>query len=318
MSDLNPTLYLWAASFYPIHMKHALMEFISYLTIEKGLAINTCRAYERDISHYLAWLEEHDISSLQEVQPATITGFLDSLKKVGRAPNSIARTVASIRSFHRFLVLEEHATNNPTEDLRTPKKPARLPNVLSIEQVRSILEQHFPPTPSGRRDRAIIEVLYSCGLRVSELVSLDLPDLDFDGGYLLCMGKGSKQRLVPFGEAAAAALQDYLSSRQVLSKGDYTQQAVFLNVRGGRLSRQSCWSITKKYAESAGVKNLYPHSLRHSFATHLLKGGADLRAVQEMLGHASISTTQIYTSLSRDDLWEIYHESHPRAKGGRG
>ncbi len=298
-------------------MEHALLEFIGYLTIEKGLAVNTCRAYERDISHYLAWIEEHDPTDLQGIQPATITGFLDSLKKAGRAPSSIARAVASIRSFHRFLVLEEHTENNPTEDLRTPKTPVRLPGVLSIEQVRSILEQHFPPTPTGRRDRAIIEVLYSCGLRVSELVSLDLPDLDFDGGYLLCMGKGSKQRLVPFGEAAAGSLQDYLGSRKILSKGDYTQQAVFLNARGGRLSRQSCWSITKKYAAMAGVKNLYPHSLRHSFATHLLKGGADLRAVQEMLGHASISTTQIYTSLSRDDLWEIYHESHPRAKGVR-
>ncbi len=290
------------------------MEFMSYLTIEKGLAINTCLAYERDIKAYLEWLTKQGFAGLETVRPDDVTLFLDSQRLKGRAPTSVARVIASLRSFHKFLLMENHLATNPTEDLRTPKKPLRLPGVLTIEAVDSILAQPFPRTPTGRRDRAIIETLYSCGLRVSELVSLDIQDLDFEGGYLLCMGKGSKQRLVPFGQAATDALEDYLALRSVLTKGDYSQQAVFLNVRGGRLSRQSCWQITKKYAANVGIKNLYPHSLRHSFATHLLKGGADLRAVQEMLGHASISTTQIYTSLSRDDLREIYHESHPRAK----
>lgn len=290
-----------------------LAEFLTYLTIEKGLAVNTRGAYRRDIEKYLNFLEASDLN-LGRVRPENVTVFLDSMKKQGRAPASMARMVASLRAFHKFLAFENRVETNPTSDLRAPKKHLRLPGVLSIEQVQALLDQPFPRSPAGRRDKAIIEVLYSCGLRISELVSLDMRDLDFEGGYLTCLGKGSKQRLVPFGGAAREALEDYLGLRKVLQKENYREQAVFLNIKGRRLSRQSGWKITRKYAETVGIKNLYPHSLRHSFATHLLKGGADLRAVQEMLGHASISTTQIYTSLSRDDLREIYRESHPRSR----
>jgi integrase/recombinase XerD len=310
----KPTLYLRLSYYYASDVDRILMEFLGYLTIEKGLAANTCSAYERDVSKYLNFLVGAGIADLNSVEAENVTAFLDSLKKSGMAAASVSRAIASLRAFHKFLVLENQLPSNPTEDLRSPRKPLRLPGVLTIEQVRAILEQPFPETGRGRRDRAIIETLYSCGLRVSELVSLNLADLDFEDGYLLCLGKGSKQRLVPFGWAAKEALQDYLLSRSALSRGSHLEQAVFLNAQGRRLSRQSCWKITKKYAAKVGVKNLYPHSLRHSFATHLLKGGADLRAVQEMLGHASISTTQIYTSLTREDLHEIYRESHPRAQ----
>ncbi|MDP1809223.1 MAG: tyrosine recombinase, partial [Actinomycetota bacterium] len=243
-----------------------------------------------------------------------ITGFLDLLKRAGLGPASIARTVACLRGFHKFLILEEMSSVNPTEDLASPKKPLRLPGVLSIDQVEALLAQPFPVTPGGGRDRAMLETLYACGLRVSELIGLDTDDLDFDGDYLICTGKGSKQRLVPFGSGARESLKDYLALRSVLSRNRYRETALFLNTRGTRLSRQSAWKIVKKYAANIGITRIYPHGLRHSFATHLLKGGADLRAVQEMLGHASISTTQIYTSLSRDDLREIYRESHPRAR----
>jgi len=295
-------------------MERLLTEYLGYVTVEKGLAHNSCLAYKRDLTKYLAFLDDFGISKIDEVCPEIITGFLDALKRAGLAPASIARTVACLRGFHKFLVLEEMSSVNPTEDLVTPKKPLRLPGVLSIDQVEALLAQSFPKTPGGCRDRAMLETLYACGLRVSELIGLDTGDLDFDGGCLICTGKGSKQRLVPFGGGAGEAIQDYLALRSVLSKSRYRETALFLNARGTRLSRQSGWKIVKKYAANVGITRIYPHSLRHSFATHLLKGGADLRAVQEMLGHASVSTTQIYTSLSRDDLREIYRESHPRAR----
>lgn len=316
MAYLNPTLYLWLPSLYPICMDRALREFLGYLAVEKGLAVNTRHAYRRDLEKYLRFLHDQGVAKFEDVEPETLTFFLDALIKSGRAPATLARTIASLRTFHKFLLLEGWVSKNPTDDLRTPRRSLRLPGVLSIEQVKLILDQPFPTTPAGLRDKTIIEVLYSCGLRVSELVLLDVADLDLEGGYLRCLGKGSKQRVVPFGQTAQDALLDYLAQRQMLARENYLEQAIFLNTRGRRLSRQSCWKITKKYASNVGIAHLYPHSLRHSFATHLLKGGADLRAVQEMLGHSSISTTQIYTSLSRDDLQEIYRESHPRARIG--
>ncbi len=295
-------------------MEETLSEFIGYLTIERGRSSNTCESYNRDLKKYISFLSENEIGDFDQIKPPDITGFLSALRSSGQAPSSVARAAASIRSFHKFLVLEDIADQNPAENLEAPKKALRLPGVLSIELVEKLLAQPFRPGPAGRRDKAIIEVLYSCGLRVSELVGLDVDDLDLAEGYVTCIGKGNKQRLVPFGAGAQTTLHDYLSLRSKLGGQIRPEPALFLNQRGTRLSRQSCWKITKRYAARVGIERIYPHSLRHSFATHLLKGGADLRAVQEMLGHASISTTQIYTSLSRDDLREIYEESHPRAR----
>ena len=295
-------------------MEQMLNEFLGYLTVEKGLSRNTTQAYKRDLKKYLLFLKSREIKKLSDVTPIIITEFLDFLRGQKQAPASVARAVASLRAFHKFLLVEEVLSTNPADDLISPKKPLRLPGVLSIHEVDLLLSQPFPLSPIGRRDRAILETLYAAGLRVSELVGLDVDDIDFEGSYLLCLGKGSKQRLVPFGDSAKGALEDYLSLRKMLGKENYRETALFLNARGTRLSRQSCWKLVKKYAGRAGIKKLYPHALRHSFATHLLKGGADLRAVQEMLGHASISTTQIYTSLSRTDRHEIYLESHPRAR----
>jgi integrase/recombinase XerD len=299
---------------YAVTMETLLNEFLSYIAVEKGLSPNSCLAYKRDLKKYLEFLGEAGLTNIKQAEPELITGFLDSLRRAGQAPNSVARAVSGLRSFHKFLVLEGFTDANPTDHLRSPKKPLRLPAVLPLDQIESILSQPFPATPAGRRDRAIIELLYSCGLRVSELASLDVGDIDFEDGCLICTGKGSKQRLVPFGRRAAEALSDYLPLRPVLSGQNYREKALFLNFRGKRLTRQSCWALLKRYAAKAGVEKVYPHRLRHSFATHLLTGGADLRAVQEMLGHSSVSTTQIYTSLSKQDLREIYREAHPRAK----
>ena len=189
-------------------MERLLNDFLSYLTVEKGLSTNTCLAYKRDLKKYLSFLDSRGIKSIDNVSPELITGFLDSLRRSNQAPASVARAVASLRTFHRFLVVEDATTVNPTQNLVTPKKPLRLPGILSIEQVDQLLSQQFPKTPAGRRDRAILETLYACGLRVSELSGLDIDDLDFDGSYLVCFGKGSKQRLVPFGSRAREALAD--------------------------------------------------------------------------------------------------------------
>lgn len=298
------------------HVNNAksVSEFLAYLSIERGLADNTVKAYQRDLAKYQAFLEQKKVS-YNTATAADITEFFNNLKQKNFSPASLARLTATLRAFYKFLLMEGLIKSSPTADLKTPKKPLRLPHALTIEQVEAVLNQKFPPTPAGYRSKAILETLYATGLRVSELTSLDLDDVDFEADYLICFGKGSKQRVVPFGSQAKKSLQAYLRfSRPVLLRNNWRQKALFLNARGGRLSRQSCWQIVKQAAKQAGIKKIYPHSLRHSFATHLLKGGADLRSVQEMLGHASISTTQIYTSLTKDDLKEIYLETHPRAR----
>lgn len=289
-----------------------LSEFLNHLSVEKGLSLNSRMAYERDLRKYLDFLKSKNIS-FEDVDTDTVTSFLDYLKKIGLSPASRARNISALRSFYKFLLLEGYQGDNVVSDIDSPVKVRYLPGVLSVEQVKRILS--FPDdTPIGKRDGLIIELLYSAGIRVSELVDLDIGDIDIDTGYLTCTGKGSKQRVVPLGRIATSATCEYLQNGRPRIMKNSGEKGLIINTRGTRLSRQSCWKIVKKYADRAGIKDVYPHSLRHSFATHLLTGGADLRAVQEMLGHSSITTTQIYTSLSRQDLKEIYSESHPRAR----
>jgi integrase/recombinase XerD len=226
--------------------------------------------------------------------------------------------VAAIKSFHAFLVREGHTTNHPTSGMPLPKVPERLPDVIPIEAADRLLEQRFPDGPVGYRDRAVLEVLYGCGLRVSELTGLDVRDVDLDGGFVRVFGKGGKERLVPVAGAAERALREYLARGRPYLKAKKTTvrqdpAALFLNVRGGRLTRQAVFGMVRTYGERVGLR-LHPHTLRHSFATHMLQGGADIRSLQEMLGHADISTTQVYTHVDREHVREEYLTTHPRAR----
>lgn len=293
-------------------------EFISYLAVEKGSSEKTIEAYGRDIIRYLTWLDERGVASIDEVDRELVTAYLSHLNDCAYAATSLARMTSALKSFYRFCVRESLATQDPTAKLRLPKTPEKLPEVLSIEQVTSLLDQSFPPTPAGHRDKAMLEVFYGCGLRVAELVGLNRAAVLADEGYLRVTGKGNKQRVVPISGSALQSLIEYLrSSRELLHSRRVASPpdgiAVFLNSRGARISRQGVFNIVEHYGRLVGIDRLHPHTLRHTFATHLLEGGADLRAIQEMLGHADISTTQIYTHVDRSHLREEYLTTHPRA-----
>jgi integrase/recombinase XerD len=296
-------------------VRNALDEFLNYLMVERGLAENTFRAYQRDLSQYTWWLKNNKIT-LDKATPSNITNFLAWQKNKGLSPVTIKRNLAAVKSFHKFLVRDGFTKNLPTADFKMPKVPQKLPHVLSVGEVEHLLSKLVGQTPAVLRDKAMLELLYASGMRVSELVNLDLYDLDLEAGYVRCFGKGSRERVVPFGSHARKALENYLEkARPLLVQGKKrSSSALFVNARGGRMSRQGFWRILKRYADLAGMKEVYPHILRHSFATHLLEAGADLRSVQEMLGHASISTTQVYTHVSKRHLKEVYMEAHPRAK----
>jgi integrase/recombinase XerD len=299
-------------------MKVLVDDFLGYMAVERGSSPNTISAYRRDLTTYADFLLDRGVSSPESIQRDDVTAFLASLQASGLAPSSVERKAAAVKSFHKFLVREGVTDNHPTASMPLPKKPQRLPDVVSIEQVERLLEQPFPEGPVGLRDRAMLEVLYGCGLRVSELTGLELTDLELTDGFLRVFGKGGKERAVPVAGAAMASLQDYLAHgrRSLRPKGRGKRQdpaALFINVRGGRLTRQTVFEIVRRYGARVGVP-LHPHTLRHSFATHMLEGGADLRALQEMLGHSDIATTQIYTHVDRTHLREEYLSTHPRAR----
>jgi len=289
-------------------------EFINYLQVERGLAKNTLQAYKRDLLQYWNYLQRRGVESWQETEPKNIQAFLMYLQGQGQTTSSMARKLAALKAFYHFLFQERQLPNNPAEMLATPKLARKLPRVLTLQEVDNLLGTPQPTNPSGLRDKAMLELLYATGLRVSELISLTLPDLNLDLAYLKCFGKGAKERIVPLGSFAREALLAYLTQgRPLLLKKDLSS-LIFLNQQGKGLTRQGFWKIIKKYAQEAGIgKTITPHTLRHSFATHLLENGADLRSVQEMLGHVDISTTQIYTHLTKNKLKEIYDSTHPRA-----
>lgn len=294
-----------------------LDDFLSYLSIERGASPHTISAYGGDLRAYLRFLAERSVDPLEATRE-DVTGFMERLQEQQMAPSTVERKIAAVKSFYAFLVREGLTDNHPTVDVALPKVPARLPEVISIDAAEQLLSQPFPPGPVGLRDRAVLEVLYGCGLRVSELTGLDVQDLDLESGFLRVMGKGGKERVVPIAGAAHRALAEYLRhGRQYLrAKKSSTRQdptAVFLNVRGGRLTRQAVFGIVRSYGERVGLQ-LHPHTLRHSFATHMLQGGAELRSLQDMLGHADISTTQVYTHVDRAHVREEYLTTHPRAR----
>jgi len=287
--------------------------FLNYLTVEKGLATNTLDAYGRDLSRYLKYLRQAKITSPDRISRSDVLNFLTGLRKEGLAPRSRARTLSAIRMFHRFLRMEKISTQDPTTLVESPRLLRPLPHLLSQAEVERLLAVPRGEQPLELRDRAMLEVLYATGVRVSELVSLRLSDLNLEVGCLSAFGKGSKQRLIPLGEEALAALSDYLDRGRARLNKSGQDQRIFLNRSGKGLTRQGFWKILKRHALVAGInQKISPHMLRHSFATHLLENGADLRAVQTMLGHADISTTQIYTHVIRERLKQIHQQYHPR------
>jgi integrase/recombinase XerD len=282
-------------------------QFLRYLRVEKGVAENTIRSYKHDLALYC---EHLGVIEVLNAQGPDVSNFLKFLYAHKLKPRSATRAFAAVRGLHRFLILERATLENPTANVERPRWWKPLPHVLSFDEVDQLLAIPDTATTKGLRDRALLEVLYATGLRVSELVGLRLDGVNIDVGFVRCMGKGSKERIVPLGESAISAVSAYLRVRQVRRATNY----LFLSNRGDKLSRMGFWKILRAYGVRAGInKKLTPHVLRHSFATHLLERGADLRAVQTMLGHASISTTEIYTHVMRERLKQIYKSYHPRA-----
>lgn len=294
-------------------MDQTLDSFLNFLVVEKGLSRNTLDAYGRDLARYVTFLKEQKLESLEAVNSPLVLRFLGRLKEWGLSPRSRARSLVSLRMFHKFLLNEGLTSANPTELVTAPKSLQALPRTLSPREVEKLLTAPCGERWIDVRDRAMLEILYATGLRVSELVGLKLSDLQLDVGYLMAFGKRSKERIVPMGEAAATAVRVYLAQGRTLLARDKTIPFLFLNRSGNGLTRQGFWKIIKRRALESGIcKNITPHTLRHSFATHLLDNGADLRAVQAMLGHADISTTQIYTHVTRERLKKLHQQIHPR------
>ena len=300
----------------------AVRTYLDHLAVERGLAANTLSSYRRDLRRYQAYLEELGIENLDDVTEATVTSFLVRLREgdadhPALSSTSAARTVVAVRGFHKFAVSDGLATHDPAASVKPPAPAKRLPKALPLGDVEAILEASGSAgTTLALRDRALLEVLYGTGARISEAVGLDVDDLDTVDGTVLLRGKGGKERLVPVGSYALEAVDAYLvrGRPELVAAGSGTA-ALFLNARGGRLSRQSAWAVLVRAAERAGItRDVSPHTLRHSFATHLLDGGADVRVVQELLGHASVTTTQVYTLVTVDNLREVFATAHPRAR----
>ncbi len=292
-----------------------LQQYLLYIQLEKNLSDNTLQSYTLDLVQYLEFLNSNNISSWQSVNATTITRFIDERRRHSLSARSLARLLSSLRAFHRYLMAEGILNDDPTELLDAPKLPKKLPDVLTVAEIDAILQQPDVSTPIGLRDKALLETLYATGIRVSEAVNLKQSNLFFDDDVILVFGKGSKERLVPIGSSAKEWITTYQkNSRPILAKKNRSEDFLFLSIRGTKLTRSMIFRLVSKYAESAGIKKeVHPHTFRHSFATHLLEGGADLRAVQEMLGHSDISTTQIYTHIDREYLKEVHRSFHPRA-----
>jgi integrase/recombinase XerD len=296
--------------------------YLDHLAVERGLSENTLVAYRRDLRRYAAFLQHREVEDPEAVDEGTVRSFVASLSAGTHGPDdapyratSVARTLSAVRSFHRFLLREGVTDRDPAAAIPQPRLPRSLPRPLPVDDVRRLLEAPDDGSATGLRDRAILELLYGSGLRISELTGMDVDDLDLEGGSLRVLGKGGKEREVPLGSFGLEAVGAYLSRGRPALATAASRSALFLNARGGRLSRQSCARLLGRYVRLAGIdRRVTLHTLRHSFATHLLEGGADVRVVQELLGHASVATTQIYTLVTARHLREVYDESHPRAR----
>ncbi len=295
-------------------MDELIDAFLNYLSVERGLSRNTIISYSQDLRGYVGYVKSRSINSLSATTKNEIVGFMMARKDRGIAANSVARSLAAIRMFYRFLVRERILNTDPSSLVDSPKLWKKIPETLSVNEVETLLAQpNVRDQKQGIRDRAILETLYATGMRVSEAVNLKLDNVNMEVGFLRCVGKGDKERIIPLGKKAIISIKRYLgSSRQILLKNKESE-VLFVSRLGRKISRQSLWKLIKRYAKMARIKKpIKPHILRHSFATHLLERGADLRSVQEMLGHASISTTQLYTHINKERLKSIHRMYHPR------
>jgi len=297
-----------------LELDRRIRQYFDFLRLEKGVTQHTLHSYQFDLAKYRSFLVKQNITTPILITQEDISDFLKDLARGNLSPRTIARILSAVRGFHRFLIGEGIHPDDPTEDIGAPKRARVLPEVLSVAEIESILEQPDTGQRLGLRDRAILETLYATGIRVSELTDLKQSNLLFDDELILVFGKGQKERLVPIGRSAVEWVKKYQKETRLhLARAGRSHDVLFLNVRGGKLSRAAIRDMVAKYAKAAGVKKeVHPHTFRHSFATHLLEGGADLRAVQEMLGHADISTTQIYTHIDREYLKEVHRTFHPR------
>ena len=291
-----------------------LKEYLSVLKLEKNLSDNTVASYRNDINSFLQFIESREIDDPSSIKQNHISDFFKSLNKIGLSSSSAARYYSSLKGFFTYLLLSHYITENPIEKVSTPKLAKNLPSVLTVGEIDSVLSKPETKDKLGLRDKAVLELLYACGTRVSELINIKISDLFFDDDVIRVFGKGSKERIIPIGSSAVKWINKYLKeSRVLLMKKAKSENYLFLNNRGTKLSRMGVWKIVDRYVKEAGIeKEVHPHTFRHSFATHLLEGGADLRAVQEMLGHADISTTQIYTHIDRDYIKQVHKDFHPR------
>ncbi|PTG56326.1 site-specific tyrosine recombinase XerD [Staphylococcus chromogenes] len=295
-------------------MQDVVDEYLRFIQIEKGLSENTIAAYRRDLNHYLNYLAAQKISNLDFIDRQIVQQWFGVLHDEGRSTKSIARFTSTIRSFHQFALREKYAAKDPTVLIETPKYERKLPDVLSIDEIDLLLTTPETSKNNGYRDRTMLELLYATGIRVSELINIEVEDVNLLMGFIKVFGKGNKERIIPLGETVIELLKTYIENvRPQLLKKQVTH-TLFLNMQGKPLTRQGIWKIIKQTGAKAGIqKRLTPHTLRHSFATHLLENGADLRAVQEMLGHSDISTTQLYTHVSKTQIRKMYQQYHPRA-----
>jgi len=303
-------------------MKELIEEFLKHLIVEKGFSKNTEEAYRNDLSQLIKFIEgeaskNSEMPAWERFDRQAMLRYMLQLKDQGYASTTLARKIAATKSFFKFMTDEHKIQQNPTENIASLKVGRSLPKPISVTQARRLLEEAAKEnTPEARRDKAMLELLYASGMRVSELVSLNVGDIDIAGGFVRCLGKGNKERMIPLYPRATQSIEQYLKeARPHIAGAKVTETALFLNVRGERLTRQGLWQILKSYAKTARIEvDVTPHTLRHSFATHMLNGGADLRMVQELLGHANISTTQVYTHLTSEHVRRTYEKSHPRAK----
>ena len=293
-------------------MEKQIKLFLEFIQNEKKLSDNTLQSYKRDILQYQNYTEESNINYVK-VSKEDIKAYLTYLKQIGKKPSTISRNLASIRSFYQFLIRNKKIKNDPTEDVQSPKIEKRVPSVLTAQEVELLLEQPKDVDLKGTRDKAMLEFAYATGMRVTEIINLNIEDVNLDGEYVICR-VGSKQRNIPLGSLSLKALREYIEeARPILIKSE-KEKALFVNVNGQRLTRQGFWKIVKYYKEQAHItKDITPHVLRHSFATHLLQNGADLKAIQTMLGHSDISSTQVYMQFQDPGLKDIYQNAHPRA-----